>query len=242
MKLFRIFLFAAGVAAIMTSCGKSGGKANLKTENDSVSYYLGIYSGMQLKSSGVPMPKINFDAYSKAVQEVLDSKDGKLNMQEANVYLNKYFTRVIAKESEKYLKEGDEFLAKNKTRSGVITTASGLQYEVLTEGTGKIPKSDDMVSVQYKGTLLDGTVFDSSIERGKPLDISVKGVIKGWQEILQIMKVGSKYKIYVPSNLAYGPNSPGGKIKPNMTLIFELELLSIEPKQAPKQAIKSPRK
>jgi FKBP-type peptidyl-prolyl cis-trans isomerase len=234
MKLFRIFLIAAVAAAIMTSCGKFGGKAKLKTDIDSVSYYLGIYSGMELKRIEVPMPKINFEAYAQAVQDVFDSKDGKMNMQEASVYLNKYFTKVIAKQSEKYLKEGDEFLAKNKIRSGVVTTSTGLQYEVIKEGNGKIPKLEDMVSVNYKGSLLDGTVFDSSIERGKPSIFPVKGVIKGWQEILQIMKVGSKYKIYVPSNLAYGQTSPGGKIKPNMTLIFELELLSIEPKQAPK--------
>jgi FKBP-type peptidyl-prolyl cis-trans isomerase len=229
MKLFRIFLTAAGVAAIMTSCGKFGGKAKMKTEVDSVSYYLGIYNGMELKRIQVPMPQINFEAYAKGVQEVFEKKDGKINMQEASMYLNKYFTRVMAKESEKYLKEGKEFLAKNQSRQGVITTASGLQYEIIKEGNGKTPKLDDSVSVQYKGTLLDGTVFDSSIDRGKPLTMPVNGVIRGWQEILQIMKVGSKYKLYVPSDLAYGQNSPGGKIKPNMTLIFEMELLSVIP-------------
>jgi FKBP-type peptidyl-prolyl cis-trans isomerase len=234
MKLFHIYLTAAVIAATMTSCGKFGGKAKMTAENDSVSYYLGIYSGMELKRIQVPMPKINFELYSKAVKEVFEAKDGKINMQEASVYLNKYFTKVMAKENEKYLKEGEEFLAKNKTRSGVITTSTGLQYEVIKEGNGKLPKLDDMVSVQYKGTLLDGTVFDSSIDRGKPITMPVNGVIKGWQEILQMMKVGSKYKVFVPSNLAYGQNSPGGKIKPNMTLIFELELLSIEPKQAGK--------
>lgn len=232
MKLFRIFLIAACMAAILTSCGKLGGKAKMKTEVDSVSYYLGVYSGMELKRIEVPMPKINFEIYAKAVQEAFEKQDGKVNMQEASMYLNKYFTKIIAKQSEKYLKEGEEFLAKNKTQKGVITTSTGLQYEVIKEGNGKIPKFDDMVSVQYKGTLLDGVVFDSSIDRGKPLVMPVNGVIKGWQEILQMMKVGSKYKIYVPSSLAYGQNSPGGKIKPNMTLIFELELLSIEPKNA----------
>jgi FKBP-type peptidyl-prolyl cis-trans isomerase len=238
MKLFRIYLTAALIAAIMTSCGKFGGKAKMTTENDSVSYYLGIYSGMELKRIQVPMPNINFELYSKAVKEVFESKDGKINMQEASMYLNKYFTKIMAKENEKYLKEGEEFMAKNKIRSGVITTASGLQYEVIKEGNGKIPKADDMVSVQYTGKLLDGTVFDSSIERGKPVTMPVSGVIKGWQEILQMMKVGSKYKLYVPSNLAYGQNSPGGKIKPNMTLIFDMELMSIEPKQAGKNPVK----
>jgi FKBP-type peptidyl-prolyl cis-trans isomerase FklB len=238
MKLFRILLIATIVAVTVTSCGKFGGKAKLKTENDSVSYYLGIYSGMNLKRIEVPMPKINYEAYAAAVQEVFESKEGKINMQDASAFLTKYFNKITAKQSEKYLKEGDEFLAKNKIRSGVITLPSGLQYEVIKEGTGKIPKLEDKVSVQYKGTLLDGTVFDSSIERGKPAIIPVNGVIKGWQEILQMMKVGSKYKIYVPSNLAYGPASPGGKIKPNMTLIFELELLSIEPNQAPKSTKK----
>ena len=234
MKLSRIFLTAAIVAALMTSCSKFSGKSKLATENDSVSYYLGIYSGMELKRIEVPMPKINFEVFAKGVKEVFEKKDGKINMQEANIFLNKYFSKVIAKESEKYIKEGKDFLAQNAKRQGVITTPSGLQYEVIKEGKGRIPKLEDVVSVQYKGTLIDGTVFDSSIDRGKPATFPVKGVIKGWQEILQMMKVGSKYKMYIPSNLAYGHNSPGGKIKPNMTLIFEMELLSIEPEQAVK--------
>jgi FKBP-type peptidyl-prolyl cis-trans isomerase FkpA len=238
MKLFRCLLITVSAAVVMTSCGKFGGKAKLTTEADSVSYYLGIYSGMQLKRTEAPMPNINYDAFAKAVKEVLESKDEKINVQEALMYLNKYFGKVMAKMNEKNLKEGEEFLARNKTKKGIITTSSGLQYEIVKEGTGQRPTLENNVTVQYVGKLIDGTVFESSIDAGKPVNMEVKKLIKGWQEALQMMKVGSKYIIYVPTNLAYGLYpQPGGKVKPNMALIFELELLSIEPPQ-PQNAMK----
>jgi FKBP-type peptidyl-prolyl cis-trans isomerase FklB len=129
---------------------------------------------------------------------------------------------------EKNLKEGEAFLTANAKKEGVKTTASGLQYRVSKSGAGKSPKATDSVKVHYHGTLIDGTVFDSSIERGMPITFAVNGVIAGWTEALQLMKEGDKWTLYIPSKLAYGERGPGGKIGPNSTLIFEVELLSVE--------------
>jgi FKBP-type peptidyl-prolyl cis-trans isomerase len=127
-------------------------------------------------------------------------------------------------------KEGDEFLAQNKTKEGVVTLPSGLQYKILKEGTGPKPSASDSVVCNYKGTLIDNTEFDSSYKRGQPATFPVGQVIKGWTEVLQLMPVGSKWQVFVPSDLAYGPRAPGGAIGPNSTLIFEIELLSIQGK------------
>ena len=127
-------------------------------------------------------------------------------------------------------KEGDEFLAQNKTKEGVVTLPSGLQYKILKEGTGPKPSVSDSVVCNYKGTLIDNTEFDSSYKRGQPATFPVGQVIKGWTEVLQLMPVGSKWQVFVPSDLAYGPRAPGGTIGPNATLIFEIELLSIQGK------------
>jgi FKBP-type peptidyl-prolyl cis-trans isomerase len=132
-------------------------------------------------------------------------------------------------ENEKHLEEGIAFLEKNKERKGVITTESGLQYEILVEGDGPKPTDTSSVTVHYHGTLIDGTVFDSSVERGQPASFGVNQVIAGWTEVLQLMPVGSKWKVFIPSEIAYGANPrPGGAIKPNMALIFEIELISID--------------
>lgn len=227
MKLIRIIFFAAIVATITTSCNEQGGSVKLKNEIDSVSYYLGIYSGANFKQ--LEISNFNYDVYLKALKEAVNSKEGKVDLTKAGMYLNTYFSKAQEKSSEKYLKEGKEFLEKNKTRKGVITTASGLQYEVIKEGSGAKPKLTDKVTVHYKGTLIDGTVFESSYDNNKPAAFPLQGVIPGWTEALQLMMPGSKYKIYLPTDLAYGSRvRPGGKIKPNMALIFEIELLSID--------------
>ncbi len=138
-------------------------------------------------------------------------------------------------------KAGDEFLAENRTKEGVVTLPSGLQYKILQEGTGPKPTANDIITCNYRGTLLDHTEFDSSFKRGQPLTIQVNGVIKGWSEALQLMPVGSKWQLFLPSDLAYGPRGgPGGTIGPNATIVFEVELLSIQPKAEAKPATPDP--
>ncbi len=151
----------------------------------------------------------------------------KIKPQHANEIIQKFFGQISKAEGDKNLKEGEEFLAKNKTKSGVVTTASGLQYEIIKAGTGPKPKAEDEVKCHYKGTLIDGKVFDSSIERGEPATFPVNRVIPGWTEALQLMPVGSKWKLYIPASLGYGERGAGQDIKPNSTLIFEVELLEI---------------
>ena len=227
MKLSNIVLAAVVALVTMASCSKFQSGSKLKNEADSVSYCIGISVGNSLKEAD--LPTFNSAAFAKAIDEVLAKQKTKLDPQGANMFLQAYFQKLQEKKSASALKEGSEFLAKNKERKEVKTTASGLQYEVMKEGTGATPKADDMVSVHYKGTLLDGTVFDSSIDRGQPAQFKVNQVIPGWTEALQLMKVGSKYKIYLPSELGYGARpDPRSKIKPNAVLTFEVELLSID--------------
>ena len=148
--------------------------------------------------------------------------------QAAQAYIQTYFTEASARDANKTKEEGEKFLAENKAKKDVITTESGLQYQVVTEGTGAKPTAEDVVKVHYTGTLLDGTKFDSSLDHGgEPAQFPVGGVIKGWTEVLQLMPVGSKYIVWIPSELAYGPQGAGRDIKPNSTLKFEIELLDI---------------
>ncbi|MEC8273499.1 MAG: FKBP-type peptidyl-prolyl cis-trans isomerase, partial [Bacteroidota bacterium] len=150
-----------------------------------------------------------------------------INEEDANMLLQEYYIELSQKKSQEAISIGQAFLDENAKNEGVITTASGLQYEVINKGTGATPVESDQVTVHYHGTLVDGTVFDSSVERGQPATFPVNGVIPGWVEALQLMNVGSKYKLYIPSDLAYGERGAGGSIGPNETLIFEVELLSI---------------
>jgi FKBP-type peptidyl-prolyl cis-trans isomerase len=150
-----------------------------------------------------------------------------MTTEEADQVIRRFFEAAGEKEGQLNLETGNAFLEENKSREGVNTTASGLQYEVISEGDGPKPSADDRVRVHYHGTLIDGTVFDSSVERGEPAVFGVGQVIPGWTEALQLMPVGSKWKIYVPSNLAYGERGAGADIGPNTTLIFEVELLEI---------------
>lgn len=156
-----------------------------------------------------------------------DSAAMKMTPQEAQQYLQTYFVEAQAREAAKSKEEGEKFLAENKTKEGVITTESGLQYQVITEGTGLKPTAEDRVKVHYTGTLLDGTKFDSSVDRGEPAEFGVSQVIKGWTEGLQIMPAGSKYIFWIPSELAYGERGAGQDIKPNSVLKFEVELLEV---------------
>lgn len=211
-----------------TSCGPKT-NVSLKSDVDSVSYAIGVSTGLGYKENLKTLPgaEANVDALIAGFVQAIKGDSTKMNMEEAREYMQKYFVEASAKEANKTKEEGEKFLADNKTKSGVITTESGLQYQVITEGTGAKPTAEDHVKVHYTGTLLDGTKFDSSIDRGEPAEFPVSQVIKGWTEGLQLMPVGSKYIFWIPSDLAYGDRGAGQMIKPNSTLKFEVELLEI---------------
>ncbi len=210
---------------------KQGGALTMKTFNDSLNYAIGIQVGNTLKAGNIDL---SADAFLRGIQDVLKGGTPLLSQDELQRCLGTAQQQITArqqaekaKSSEKNQREGAEFLAKNKQRKGVITTASGLQYEVITEGTGKMPTDTNEVSVHYKGTLIDGTTFDSSIDRGEPVSFPVRGVIAGWTEALKLMKEGAVYKLYIPADLAYGEQG-SGPIGPNSVLIFEVRLLSVK--------------
>ncbi len=181
--------------------------------------------GANLQQTGAT--DINMDDLFEGLKAVLSGDKPKIDQREAGMLLNKYFTELEEKQNKTAIDDGKAFLAANGTRAEVKTLASGLQYEVLTEGKGKKPKATDTVRCHYHGTLIDGTVFDSSVRRGQPADFPVNGVIAGWVEALQLMPVGSKWKLFIPYELGYGARGAGNSIPPYSTLIFEVELLDI---------------
>jgi FKBP-type peptidyl-prolyl cis-trans isomerase FklB len=186
---------------------------------------LGVNVAKSVKNQG--LESIDSEAIAQAFTDVFEGNELKISEQESNVILQEYFGKLAQKAQSQNVEAGQNFLAENAKRDGVVTTATGLQYEVLTEGSGDSPKETDQVTVHYHGTLIDGTVFDSSVERGQPATFPVNGVIPGWVEALQLMNPGAKFKLFIPSNLAYGERGTGGAIGPNATLIFEVELISI---------------
>lgn len=192
---------------------------------DKISYALGLSIGNNFLSSGIK--KVDFEAFLKGMQDVINEAPLAMSYDEAKEVMNDYFTKLQGERLEVNLKAGEEFLAINKNRPGVVTLPSGLQYEILKEGNGPKPKATDQVKCHYHGTLIDGTVFDSSVERGQPATFGVNQVIPGWVEALQLMPVDSKWKLFIPSNLAYGKAGAGQSIEPNSTLIFEVEILDI---------------
>ena len=199
---------------------------------DRISYALGLSMGNNFRASGIET--INVADFADGVAAVFSGKDLKMTYDEAKEEIRKYFTAMqerqqaeAAKVGEQNRKLGEAYLADNAKRPGIVTTASGLQYEVLTQGDGPVPAATDQVKVHYTGRLIDGTVFDSSVERGEPATFGVTQVIPGWVEALQLMPVGSKWRLHIPSALAYGPNGAGGVIGPEATLIFDVELLEI---------------
>jgi len=216
----------AAATFIITSCdgtGMGGGSKNLDSEIDSVSYAIGISFGNQLKMSG--MEELNAELVAEAMREVFAEEDHVFDEMEANNILNSYFNMMHYSEN---LEEGEEFLEENKLKEDVVTTESGLQYKILEEGDGPVPTFEDEVIVHYTGTLIDGTVFDSSHERGEPAQFMPGNVIEGWTEALQMMPVGSKWRVFIPQELAYGANPrQDGPIEPFMTLIFDIELIDI---------------
>jgi len=192
---------------------------------DKVSYALGLSLGNNLLNSGIN--SLNYNKLAKGIQDVLENNEPEMSNQEAQAIINDFFQALQEKASEQTIKEGKSFLEDNAKRAEVITLESGLQYEILTKGNGAVPVSTDKVRVHYHGTLIDGTVFDSSVRRGQPAEFGVTQVIKGWVEALQLMPVGSKWKLFIPSDLAYGAQGAGQQIGPHTTLIFEVELIDI---------------
>ena len=200
------------------------GKTTLKSETDSVSYAMGASLANFYKSQGVN--HLNIALVTKAIEDVMKDNCA-LTEQQINMSISDYLQKIKGANMEKVKTAGTAFLAENKSKPGVTTLPSGLQYMVLTEGTGPKPTASDKVKCHYHGTLIDGTVFDSSVERGQPATFPVNGVIKGWVEALQLMNTGSKWRLFIPSELAYGDRQAGAKILPGSTLIFDVELLEI---------------
>ena len=192
---------------------------------DKLSYALGLSMGNNFKSSGIQ--SLNIDDFANGVKAIYENIKPEMSYDEAKQIINEFFTRMQQEITEKNRETGEKFLVENKKRAGVITLPSGLQYEVITEGKGAKPKATDRVKCHYEGQLINGQVFDSSVKRGEPAVFGVNQVIPGWVEALQLMPVGSKWKLYIPSDLAYGEKGAGEAIAPNSTLIFEVELLDI---------------
>ena len=245
MTLTHRILALVLVAGFAAACAKQDGDSastELTTDPQKFGYAIGVDIGKSLKPV---KDEVDVNALVAGMKETLDGKEPRLT-DEVREQVKADITRKLQQKQmeervakAKTAKEaGEKFLADNGKREGVKTTASGLQYEVLTEGSGASPKTSDKVKVHYKGTLIDGTEFDSSYARGQPVEFPLGNVIPGWTEGLQLMKVGGKSKLFIPSNLAYGERGAGAKIGPNETLVFEVELLNIEKMEAPKAAPK----
>lgn len=190
-----------------------------------VSYALGLSIGQNFRASG--FEEINLDDFLAGVRDVFEGGEPKMSYDEAKQVINEYFVEVRQKAVQQNKEAGEEFLKINGHKAGVVTLPSGLQYEILREGTGARPQLTDSVECHYHGTLIDGRVFDSSMDRGQTATFPLQGVIPGWTEILQLMPVGSKWKVTIPADLAYGDRGAGELIQPGMTLIFIIELISI---------------
>ena len=235
MKPVRVIITILILSMSFPACSpveKQITKKDLKTDADKISYALGMEFGPSLK----PFEKeIDMALFVRGLEDSFKKKEALLTPEETEEIrkkISKQMQTYRQKEknmlAEKNLKEGEEFLAENKKKKEVVTTESGLQYIVLHEGSGPKPKKTDRVKVHYRGMLIDGAEFDSSYKRGKSVVFSLQGIIPGWIEALQLMTVGSKYTLFIPSNLGYGDNGAGGLIGPNAVLIFEVELLGIE--------------
>lgn len=230
--MFKRCLVMSTVAFLLLSEISHATVEELNTQDEKFSYMLGMDIGGSLKE--VPI-EFDFEIFLQGINDSFKGEKPLLTTEEV-VKVKEEFIKKMQEEgarkmqelAEKNKEEGEEFLAQNKEKEGVITTESGLQYKVLEEGEGATPEGSDKVTVHYKGTLIDGTEFDSSYERGEPVTFPLDGVIPGWTEGVQLMKVGSKYRLFVPSELAYGEHGAGPQIGPNSVLIFDVELLAIE--------------
>lgn len=192
---------------------------------DKFSYSIGLGIGQNLLGMGAH--DLNVDDFAQAIKDILEGNPTALSHTEARQIVNEYFETLEAKMSAEAIEKGKNFLEENKKKENIVTLPSGLQYEVIKEGNGKKPKATDRVRCHYEGTLIDGTLFDSSIQRGEPAVFGVNQVIAGWVEALQLMSEGSKWRLFIPSELAYGANGAGEMIPPHSTLIFEVEMIEV---------------
>lgn len=225
-------LIAAVGAALIATTAMSAQATTLKTDNDKLSYTIGVDLGKNFKRQGI---QVNSDILAKGVADAQGGADLQMTKEQMQTTLKNFQQQLMKKKqaqfkesAESNKKAGEEFLAKNKSADGVKSTTSGLQYKVLTAGNGDKPGPKDTVTVEYTGQLINGTVFDSTDKAGKPVSFRVNQVIPGWTEALQLMKAGATWQIFVPSNLAYGPRGVGGPIGPNETLIFKIHLISVK--------------
>jgi FKBP-type peptidyl-prolyl cis-trans isomerase len=226
MKLRVITVLSLGIFAAQVS--SAGEPQTLTTQQDKLSYTFGQHFGKNianyLKQQGI---ELNPNKLVKGIKHALTGKKPLLSQQEMGQVMMAFQRERFMQLAEKNRQEGEAFLAKNAKKDGVVSLSSGLQYKVITPGDGKTPKATDKVTTHYRGTLIDGTEFDSSYKRGEPATFSVKGVIAGWTEALQLMKEGAKWQLFIPAKLAYGMRGAGQKIGPNATLIFKIELLKV---------------
>jgi len=240
MTLTHRILAVALTAALASACSKkdsAGDAAELTTDAQRFGYAIGVDIG---KSLAPVKGEVDIDALVKGMEETLAGKEPRLDDEAREKIKSEVSKKLQQKQMEERTAKaaaaeaaGKKFLAENGARAGVKTTASGLQYEIVTEGSGATPKATDKVTVHYKGTLIDGTEFDSSYARGQPVTFPLGNVIPGWTEGLQLVKTGGKAKLFIPANLAYGERGAGAKIGPNETLVFEVELVAIEKPEAP---------
>lgn len=227
----KVFLLALSfsIATLFSCNGQKGQKTiSLKSATDSVSYGIGISIGANMKKDG--LDSLNLDILKMAMESAIKGDSLIMTTAQSQACIQDYLGKKQEAKSSATGAAGKKFLAENKTKPGVVELPDGLQYQVITEGTGPMPTAEDTVVTHYHGTLIDGTVFDSSVERGEPAEFPVGAVIRGWTEALQMMKVGSKWKLFIPADLAYGDRQAGPTILPNSTLVFEVELISIKGK------------
>lgn len=227
----KTVIMALALSATLFACkssqktAKSKNEVKLNNEIDSISYALAVdfFTGVK----GNLFDSLNLDAFMLGARQVYANQPTAMERDAAGKYIQSVSAEYQQKAQEKYIMKNEQFLEENKKKEGVITTESGLQYKVIKTGTGESPKVSDQVTVHYTGRLIDGSMFDSSVERGEPATFPVGGVIQGWVEALQLMNTGAKFELYIPSNLGYGSRGAGNVIPPNSTLIFEVELLKI---------------
>ena len=230
----KVLIAVALSIVLVAGCVNAGDNTALKSEKDKVSYSIGLNIGNNFKSQSVD---INPDILAKGIKDALSGSKPLMTETEIQETMAVFQKEMNAKQAErikalgeKNKKEGETFLAENKKKDGVKTTASGLQYKIIKAGNGAKPKATDTVTVNYRGTLIDGKEFDSSYKRGEPASFPLNGIIPGWTEALQLMPIGSKWQLFLPSGIAYGEHGSGREIGPNAMLVFEVELLSINNK------------